>query len=164
MTYDREVLRIAVESLEALGLRVTVGEHVMSRYGYFAGPDRDRAADIDAAFADDDVRGVIAMLRKLAADYPGSPIAVVFDPKGKTFRDDLYAEYKANRPPMPDDLRDQIARLTEANRVMVGDADLINTSMMAELEAMRASRRADVSDVDDILAQLEPHLEGGVHA
>jgi predicted nucleic acid-binding Zn-ribbon protein len=63
-----------------------------------------------------------------------------------------------------EDLRDQIARLTEANRAMVGDADLINTSMMAELEAMRASRRADVSDVDDILAQLEPHLEGGVHA
>ena len=63
-----------------------------------------------------------------------------------------------------EDLRDQIARLTEANRVMVGDADLINTSMMAELEAMRASRRADVSDVDDILAQLEPHMEGGAHA
>ena len=61
VTYDREVLRIAVESLEALGLRVTVGEHVMSRYGYFAGSDRDRAADIGAAFADDDVRGVIAM-------------------------------------------------------------------------------------------------------
>ena len=63
-----------------------------------------------------------------------------------------------------EDLRDQIARLTEANRAMVGDADLINTSMMAELEAMRASRRADVSDVDDILAQLEPHMEGGAHA
>ena len=61
VTYDREVLRIAVESLEALGLRVTVGEHVMSRYGYFAGPDRDRAADINAAFADDDVRGVISV-------------------------------------------------------------------------------------------------------
>ncbi len=63
-----------------------------------------------------------------------------------------------------EDLRDQIARLTEANRAMVGDADLINTSMMAELEAMRASRRADVADVDDILAQLVPHLEGGAHA
>jgi DNA polymerase I len=54
------------------------------------------------------VRGVIGMLRKLAKDYPDSPIAVVFDAKGKTFRDELYADYKANRPPMPDDLREQI--------------------------------------------------------
>ena len=46
------------------------------------------------------VRGVISMLRKLAKDYQGSPIAVVFDAKGKTFRNDLYAEYKAHRPPM----------------------------------------------------------------
>ena len=61
VTYDRDTLLIAVASLEALGLRVTVGEHVMSRYGYFAGPDRDRAADINAAFADEEVRGVIAM-------------------------------------------------------------------------------------------------------
>jgi DNA repair exonuclease SbcCD ATPase subunit len=61
-------------------------------------------------------------------------------------------------------LRDQVARLTEANRGMVGDAELINTSMMAELEAMRASRRADVAEVDEILAQIEPHLEGGAHA
>ena len=63
-----------------------------------------------------------------------------------------------------EDLRDQISRLTEANRGMVGDADLINTSMMAELEAMRASRRADVAEVDDILAQIEPHLGEGAHA
>ena len=61
VTYDREVLRIAVESLEALGLRVTVGEHVMSRYGYLAGRDQDRAADINAAFADGEVRGLIAL-------------------------------------------------------------------------------------------------------
>ncbi len=63
-----------------------------------------------------------------------------------------------------EELRDQVARLTEANRGMVGDAELINTSMMAELEAMRASRRADVAEVDEILTQIEPHLEGGRHA
>lgn len=51
------------------------------------------------------------MLRRLAKDYPDSPIAVVFDAKGKTFRDDIYSDYKANRPPMPDELRDQIEPL-----------------------------------------------------
>ncbi len=61
VTYDEDTLLVAVESLEALGLRVRVGEHVMSRYGYLAGPDENRAADINAAFADDEVRGVIAL-------------------------------------------------------------------------------------------------------
>lgn len=54
------------------------------------------------------VKGVINMLRRLVKDYPDSCVAVVFDAKGKTFRDDMYPEYKANRPPMPDDLREQI--------------------------------------------------------
>jgi len=54
------------------------------------------------------VRGVISMLRRLVADYPDSPVAVVFDAKGKTFRDDIFAEYKSHRPPMPDELREQI--------------------------------------------------------
>lgn len=63
-----------------------------------------------------------------------------------------------------EDLRDQVARLTEANRAMVGNADLVNTAMMAELEAMRASRRADVAEIDDILSQLEPHIGGEAHA
>jgi len=44
------------------------------------------------------VRGVISMLRRLVADYPKSPIAVVFDAKGKTFRDEIFAQYKAHRP------------------------------------------------------------------
>ena len=54
------------------------------------------------------VRGVIAMIRKLAKDYADSTVAVVFDAPGKTFRDELYGEYKANRESMPDDLREQI--------------------------------------------------------
>lgn len=58
------------------------------------------------------------MLRKLAKDYPESPIAVIFDAKGKTFRDDIYSDYKANRPPMPDDLRAQIEPLHTIIRAM----------------------------------------------
>ncbi|MCT2529452.1 DNA polymerase I [SAR92 clade bacterium H921] len=54
------------------------------------------------------VKGVINMMRRLQKDYPDSTHVVVFDAKGKTFRDDMYSEYKANRPPMPDDLRLQI--------------------------------------------------------
>lgn len=57
------------------------------------------------------VKGVVSMLRRLSKDYPTSQLVVVFDAKGKTFRDDLYGEYKANRPPMPDDLRSQIEPL-----------------------------------------------------
>ncbi len=54
------------------------------------------------------IYGVTNMLRKLLADYAPSHIAVVFDAKGKTFRHKMYKDYKANRPPMPDDLREQI--------------------------------------------------------
>tara|TARA_A100001015_G_scaffold268985_1_gene320277 strand:- start:14 stop:1057 length:1044 start_codon:yes stop_codon:yes gene_type:complete len=54
------------------------------------------------------VKGVINMMRRLQKDYPNSTTAVIFDAKGKTFRDEIYSEYKANRPPMPDELRSQI--------------------------------------------------------
>ena len=57
------------------------------------------------------VYGVLNMLRKLIKEEQPDLIGVVFDAKGKTFRNDLYAEYKANRPPMPDDLRVQIEPL-----------------------------------------------------
>ena len=57
------------------------------------------------------VKGVLNMLKSLRKQYPGSPFAVVFDAKGGTFRDDMYAEYKANRPSMPDDMRVQIEPL-----------------------------------------------------
>lgn len=64
------------------------------------------------------VRGVTSMLRRLLADYPNSPIAVIFDAKGKTFRDELYSEYKAQRPPMPDDLRSQIQSVHDIIKAM----------------------------------------------
>ena len=57
------------------------------------------------------IYGVINMLRSLLADYEPELIAVVFDARGKTFRDDLFAEYKANRPPMPDELAEQVEPL-----------------------------------------------------
>ena len=57
------------------------------------------------------VKGVLNMLKSLRKQYPDSPFAVVFDAKGGTFRDALYAEYKANRPSMPDDMRVQIEPL-----------------------------------------------------
>ena len=64
------------------------------------------------------VYGVINMLRSLIADYQPELMAVVFDARGKTFRDDLFEEYKANRPPMPDDLATQIEPLHELVRAL----------------------------------------------
>ena len=111
------------------------------------------------------VRGVIAMLRKLAADYAGSPIAVVFDPKGKTFRDALYPQYKANRPPMPDDLREQIEPVHDIIRAMgmpllivpeVEADDVIGTLAR---EAASAGRETIISTSDKDMAQLVgPHV------
>ena len=57
------------------------------------------------------ITGVLNMIKSLKKDYPNGNIVVIFDAKGKTFRNDMYPEYKANRPPMPDDLRTQIAPL-----------------------------------------------------
>jgi len=60
--------------------------------------------------------GVINMLRKLINEYLPDYLAVVFDAKGKTFRNEMYAEYKAHRPPMPDDLVCQIAPIHDIIR------------------------------------------------
>lgn len=64
------------------------------------------------------IQGVLNMLRRLHKDYPAEYSACVFDAKGKTFRDDIYPEYKANRASMPDDLRAQIEPLFETIRAM----------------------------------------------
>ena len=106
------------------------------------------------------IRGVIGMLRKLAKDYAGSPIAVVFDAKGKSFRNDLFAEYKANRPSMPDDLRVQIAPIHDIIRAMglpllavegVEADDVIGT--LAQ-EATARKREVVISTSDKDIAQL----------
>ena len=64
------------------------------------------------------VYGVTNMLRRLLKDYDPEQLAVVFDAPGKTFRDDIYPEYKAHRPPMPDDLRSQIEQIHAIVRAM----------------------------------------------
>lgn len=106
------------------------------------------------------IRGVISMLRRLQKDYPGSPIVVVFDAKGKTFRDDIYAEYKANRPPMPDDLREQIEPIHAIVKAMglpllcvegVEADDVIGT---LAAEATSGSHPVVISTGDKDMAQL----------
>ena len=106
------------------------------------------------------IRGVIAMLRKLAKDYPGSAIAVIFDPRGKTFRDDLYPEYKANRPSMEDDMRVQIQPIHDIIRAMgipllivdgVEADDVIGTLAS---QATSAQRDTVISTSDKDMAQL----------
>jgi len=64
------------------------------------------------------IKGVVNMIRRLEQDYAGSKLIIIFDAKGKNFRHDLYPEYKANRPPMPDDLRCQIEPIHQIIRAM----------------------------------------------
>ena len=59
------------------------------------------------------IRGVISMINKILLDHPNSPLAVIFDAKGKTFRHEMYKDYKANRPPMPEDLVQQIEPINQ---------------------------------------------------
>ena len=106
------------------------------------------------------VRGVIAMLRRLSNDFAGSPIAVVFDAGGKTFRNDLFSEYKANRPPMPDDLREQIGPIHEIIRAM-GLPLIISPGVEADdvigtlaAQASVANRPTIISTSDKDMAQL----------
>ena len=106
------------------------------------------------------VKGVAGMLRKLIKDFPGSPIAAVFDAKGKTFREALYPEYKANRPSMPEDLREQIQPIHDIVRAMgmpllivpgVEADDVIGTLAR---QAAAAGRSTIISTSDKDMAQL----------
>jgi DNA polymerase-1 len=106
------------------------------------------------------IYGMINMLRRLRHDYPAAYMACVFDAKGKTFRDDLYSEYKAQRAPMPDDLRRQIAPIHEAVRAMgwpilmvegVEADDVIGT---LAVEATARGLNTVISTGDKDLAQL----------
>ena len=106
------------------------------------------------------VRGVLSMLYKLLDDYEPERIAVVFDAPGKTFRDDLYSDYKANRPPFPPDLKAQIEPILEAVEAMglailriegVEADDVIGT--LAD-QASRAGLTTVISTSDKDMAQL----------
>ena len=104
--------------------------------------------------------GVINMLRRLRKDYPSAHAACVFDAKGKTFRDDLYPDYKAHRPPMPEDLASQIPPIHAAVRalgwpiLMVEgvEADDVIGTLTRQAEA--AGLASIVSTGDKDLAQL----------
>ncbi len=123
---------------------------------YFALPDLSTAT----GFPTGAIRGVIGMLRKLAKDFEGSPIAVVFDAPGKTFRDALYPEYKANRETMPEDLREQIAPIHDIIRAMglplllVPDVEADDVIGTLAAEATRDKRHVVISTSDKDMAQL----------
>ena len=106
------------------------------------------------------IRGVIGMLRKLANDYENSPVAVVFDVGGKTFRNDLYPDYKANRPRMADDLRVQIQPIFDIIEAMgmpllrVPDVEADDVIGTLAAQATRTGRRTIISTGDKDMAQL----------
>ena len=105
-------------------------------------------------------KGVIGMLKRLQADNPNDQLVVIFDAKGPTFRNDIYSEYKANRPPMPEELREQIEPIHNVIRAMglpllsisgVEADDVIGTlSEMASAER----RPVLISTGDKDMAQL----------
>ncbi len=123
---------------------------------FHALPDlRNRAGEPTGA-----IKGVLGMLRRLEADYKADYRAVVFDTKGKTFRDDWYPEYKANRPAMPDDLAAQIGPLHDCIRASgwpllaiegVEADDVIGTLAR---QAQEAGHACVISTGDKDMAQL----------
>ena len=112
------------------------------------------------------MKGVISMLKSLQKTYPSSAIVVIFDAKGKTFRDELFPAYKANRPAMPDDLRLQIAPLHKTIEALgfplvvepgVEADDVIGTYCQ---QATELGRSVVVSTGDKDMAQLvKPGIE-----
>jgi DNA polymerase I len=106
------------------------------------------------------IYGVLNMLRRLAADYKPDYLACVFDAKGKTFRDDWYAKYKAQRPPMPPDLVRQIEPLHRAVTalgwplLMIDGVEADDVIGTLARQATETGMRCVVSTGDKDLAQL----------
>ena len=111
------------------------------------------------------IKGVVNMMRSLAKDYANANIVVVFDAKGPTFRNEMYAEYKAHRPPMPDDMRPQIEPIHQIIKAMglpllmvsgVEADDVIGT-LAAQATAQGIDTLISTGDKD--MAQLvSPHV------
>ena len=95
--------------------------------------------------------GVINMIKKLVAEYQPEHMAVVFDAPGKTFRDDMYAEYKANRPPAPDELKQQIQPLHDIIRAM-GLPLLIIDGVEADDVIGTLTRQASAKGMDTLVS------------
>ncbi len=101
--------------------------------------------------------GVLTMLRKLVEDYGPEYMAVVFDASGKTFRNTIFPEYKANRPPMPEDLREQITPLYETIRAM-GLPLLVVPDVEADDVIGTLAVRAAAEDLDTLIATGDKDL------
>ena len=106
------------------------------------------------------ITGVLNMLKSLKKDYPNGNVVVIFDAKGKTFRNDMYPEYKANRPPMPDDLRSQIAPLHQIITAMglpllvVGGVEADDVIGTLSNQATALGMETVISTGDKDMAQL----------
>ena len=106
------------------------------------------------------VYGVVNMIKRLLGKEQPSHIAVVFDAKGKTFRHELYTEYKANRPPMPDELRTQIDPLHSVIRalglVLLSEPNVEADDVIGTLasQAVEQGREVLISTGDKDMAQL----------
>ena len=97
------------------------------------------------------ITGVLNMIKSLQKEYPQGNVVVVFDAKGKTFRNDMYPEYKANRPPMPEDLRSQIAPLHEIIEAM-GLPLLVIEGVEADDVIGTLAHQADQKGIDTIIS------------
>ena len=97
------------------------------------------------------IRVVTNMLRSLLKQYPDSIVAVVFDAKGKSFRNDMYAEYKAHRPPMPDDLRSQIEPIHQIITAM-GLPLLVIDGVEADDVIGTLARQATESQIETLIS------------
>jgi DNA polymerase-1 len=103
------------------------------------------------------IKGVTNMLTTLKKDSEGSPIVVVFDAKGKTFRSDIYKEYKANRPPMPDDLREQLEPLKNICKA-IGFPLIEITGVEADDVIATLSRQAKEKKFKSVISSLDKDL------
>lgn len=106
------------------------------------------------------INGIATMLLRLQKSYVDSPVVVIFDAKGKTFRDDLYSEYKAQRPPMPDDLRAQVEPIHQMIELM-GFPLIIHPGVEADdvigtlaTKASKEQRPVIIASNDKDMAQL----------
>ncbi|WP_032095221.1 MULTISPECIES: DNA polymerase I [unclassified Alteromonas] len=97
------------------------------------------------------IYGVVNMLKSLIKQYNPTHMAVIFDAKGKTFRDDIYAEYKANRPPMPDELRSQIAPLHTIIKAM-GLPVIVESGVEADDVIGTLAKHATEKGIDTVIS------------
>lgn len=97
------------------------------------------------------IRVVTSMLRSLIKQYPQSPVAVIFDAKGKTFRDEIYSEYKAQRPPMPDDLRSQVEPIHNIVKAM-GMPLIVEEGVEADDVIGTLARQASAAGIDTLIS------------